>query len=145
MIERNEFIGESLRHIVLNVKDTPSSDYADLLSDNWRMSDGAEDDKFTKDLVLRTRAARNARVPKTTQEEMAALLGIEQTTYSKYESPGRPTRLPHELIWQFCNVCGVEMAWLLTGRGRGPAIESHAIFEQKNIRSRKRQKKARAA
>jgi transcriptional regulator with XRE-family HTH domain len=109
------------------------------------MARDSEDERYTKELVLRTRAARASRVPKTTQDEMAALLHVEQTTYSKYESPGRPTRLPHQMIWSFCNLCGVELGWFLTGRGRGPAVESIAIFEQKNIRSRKRPKRIRAA
>jgi transcriptional regulator with XRE-family HTH domain len=104
-----------------------------------------EEDKYTKELVLRTRAARAARVPRTTQEEMSELLQIDQTRYSKYESPGRPTRLPHEMIWAFCNLCGVDVTWFLTGRGRGPNVEAITIFEQKNIQRRKRRKKIRAA
>jgi transcriptional regulator with XRE-family HTH domain len=54
-----------------------------------------------------------------TQEEMASLLGISQTTFSKYEG-ARASVMPTELQGKFALICRISLHWLITGRGDGP-------------------------
>jgi transcriptional regulator with XRE-family HTH domain len=56
-----------------------------------------------------------------TQDQMAQLLHMSQTTYSKYEG-ARATLLPHHLIAQFCLITRISQEWLLSGTGRGPFV-----------------------
>jgi len=133
-----------VRQSVLIVKDGLSSDQRDVVSYTKNMVREAKEDLYTKQLVLRVRAARNARVPALTQDQIALLLGIEQTTYSKYESLKRQSRIPHELLWKFCQICNVSWEWLIEGLGKGPTIEPMSVFQNVRVR-KKRANKAKAA
>src|SRR5882724_3369348 len=80
-----------------------------------RMSEAEERRAF----VDRTRAARVARFE--TQSPMLTILELDQGTYKQYETR---TPLPHRFIPKFCAATGVDIEWLLTGRGKGPAVET---------------------
>jgi len=80
-----------------------------------RMSETEEKAAF----IRRVKQAREARFP--TQNPMLVILGVEQGTYKQYETR---TPLPHRFIPKFCAATGVSMEWLLTGEGKGPAVES---------------------
>ena len=62
--------------------------------------------QYEIDFLQRTTEARAGRY---TQQEIADLLGISQSRYSKYEIR---TPLPHAFVPQFCTATGVEANWL---------------------------------
>lgn len=63
------------------------------------------------DLSARMRQARG----KEAQTDFAARIGIGQHTLSRYEN-GK-TSPDAEVLQRFCELCGIEPAWLLFGRG----------------------------
>jgi transcriptional regulator with XRE-family HTH domain len=68
------------------------------------------------DFIGRTIAARKLQFE--TQQEIAAVLGLTQPTYAKYE---KRSPLPFYLMERFCQICQVRAEWLITGKGPGPA------------------------
>lgn len=68
------------------------------------------------DLIGRTIAARKLKFD--SQQEMAEALGLSQPTYAKYE---KRSPLQFYLTERFCQICGVRVDWLITGKGPGPA------------------------
>lgn len=48
-----------------------------------------------------------------TQETMADTLGVEKAAYSKYESR---SPLPVDLLYTFCELCGVTAEYILAGK-----------------------------
>jgi hypothetical protein len=74
--------------------------------------------EFLAGFLGRTVAARKIKF--NSQAEICIALGWteeDQATYGKYETR---TPLPHNLISQFCAICGVSVDWLITARGKGP-------------------------
>ena len=56
-----------------------------------------------------------------TQQEIADLLGVQISTFAKYEKRANapsPTMLPLWLVENFCLACRVRIDWLITGKGR---------------------------
>lgn len=98
-----------------------------------RMSETEEKHAF----IGRTKLAREARYP--TQGPMLIILGVEQGTYKQYETR---TPLPHRFIPKFCAATGVSMEWLLTGEGKGPAVEPIPTKVEKRAPRRHKQRAA---
>ena len=96
------------------------------------MSKTATNAEFKGTFIARVRWARIGRG--YNQAEAAELLGIEQGKYQKYET--RPY-LPHYLILRFCLACGVDPAWLFSGKGRGPASPAPAPHRARRLRRKK--------
>lgn len=127
----------NLRQEVLKSKAIPSHDWGRLPRDIARMPKDQTPTEFLDLFLARTKRAREARG--VTQQEIANALGIAQDLYSKYEVR---TLLPHHLIPAFCLICAVEEKWLLSGLGKGPAMQAVETERPKRGRPRKR---ARAA
>lgn len=70
-------------------------------------------DERIKEIGKRLAIARKAR--KKTQEEVAAMLGTVQNTWTKYESGSRST--PIEIYIGFAEKLHISLDWLLTGKG----------------------------
>lgn len=68
---------------------------------------------FKRQFVARTKLAREK--SGRSQEEMAADLGLAQSTYHKYEVR---TPLPHHLVLPFCTLCQITPEWLYTAAVR---------------------------
>lgn len=66
---------------------------------------------FMQNLCLRIRALREDREPKTSQTDIANLLGISQQYYSQYERGVRP--LPIEHLIKLCIFYGVSSDYIL--------------------------------
>lgn len=106
-------IGQS----VLNCKANLSHDYDAQRGFNTAMPKDEGYSDFYRAFIGRTKAAREA--SGYTQQEMGELLdGLPQDHYKQFE--GR-SPLPHHLIPRFSLLCRVNMLWLLTGKGKGPA------------------------
>lgn len=117
---------------VLNVKANVSYDESGSIRHvpgMDRMSETEEKLAF----IGRVRAARKARFD--TQGPMCTILGIEQGTYKQYE---KRTPLPHRYIPKFCAATGVTMEWLLTGEGRGPAVQPFPSPRERKTKVAKR-------
>jgi hypothetical protein len=108
-------IDTSLGHIVLNDKADVSRDCATPLGDNHHMASKLTEKEERQAFIARTKLAREARYK--TQNPMLEILDLDQGTYKQYETR---TPLPHRFIPKFCAATGVEIGWLLTGRGQGP-------------------------
>lgn len=52
---------------------------------------------------------------KRTQETMAKLLGISRDTYAKYVG-SRGSVMSPRLLLKFCEICDVELEWLIEGQ-----------------------------
>ncbi|WP_425283183.1 helix-turn-helix domain-containing protein [Methyloceanibacter caenitepidi] len=66
---------------------------------------------FRDQFAARVRLARER--SGYSQAEIATLLGIKQSAYSKYEGARQPpTLMPHHLIPRFCLACRVDVEWL---------------------------------
>lgn len=121
MIERNE--GNSfkpdmqigLRQSVLNSKPNVSGDCGKRLGQKVVPMDESAS-AYRSEFLARVRAARATRFD--TQDDIAAVLGLKQSLYSKYEVR---SLMPHRLIPRFCKACGITTDWLFTGKGAGPA------------------------
>jgi hypothetical protein len=127
MIERNERIPDmesELGHFVLNCKANLSRDCDNPWDNTGRMSDGAEKlaaSEFNAAFQARTRAAREAKGYK--QGRLAELLRVAQDTYKNWETrPG--SLIPYEYVDLFCTLTDIEIAWLFTEAGKGPAVAS---------------------
>lgn len=107
-----------LGQFVLKIKAKLSHDEVRPSLDNAAMARMSETEEKLA-FIRRVRMAREARFP--TQSPMLTLLEIDQGTYKQYETR---TPLPHRFIPKFCAATGVSMEWLLTGDGKGPAVES---------------------
>lgn len=124
MIERNEVmaissgIESSLGQIVLIDKAILSYDCGVPFGDNPGMAKSPAKSALKADFIKRVREAREARFK--TQGPILELLEIDQGTYKQYESR---SFLPYHLVPKFCAATGVDIVWLLTGRGKGPAVE----------------------
>lgn len=75
-----------------------------------QQADRLANSKWRQEFSARVKQARGTR----TQQDMAELLGITQTTYSKYEG-SRASIMPPQLMPLFCKICGISLYWLLTG------------------------------
>lgn len=75
-------------------------DDEDIAETVWR-------EGFRKRIV----AARGSR----TQDVMAELLEINQSTYSKYEG-SRKSQMPIRLLPRFCKICGITLEYLIEGK-----------------------------
>lgn len=73
--------------------------HEDIIETNWQ-----------EGLRQRIKQARGSR----SQQDMADLLGITQTAYSKYEG-SRGTVMPVRLMPKFCKICAVSLEWLIEG------------------------------
>jgi DNA-binding XRE family transcriptional regulator len=105
---------ELIRRQVLEGKDNFAGDDEDGLSDESMME---AEDTYAEAFTRRVYSAREHSGLR--QEDVAAVLGIQQSTYSKYEFR---TPLPHRYVRAFCTLCRVNVEWLMTGQGRGPAL-----------------------
>lgn len=72
-------------------------------------------------------------------DDMAKILGIDPSTYRKYEAPmngegisPRATIMPPRYYPQFCRVCGVDIEWLISG----PRAEAKKV--SKPVKSRRK-------
>lgn len=114
-IERNE-VGSDMEVVlgqpVPKIKSNLSHDYDSLLGQTVSMDD---DDKADREWQIGFRERiKIARGEARTQDDIADLLGITQTTYSKYEGT-RGTVMPIRHLPRFCKICGVTMEWLIEG------------------------------
>lgn len=78
--------------------------------------------KYKQDFMGRVAEARIARGWK--QWQAAEALDMAQDKYKQYETR---SLMPHHIIGRFCLVARVDMAWLLTGRGRRPIKQFELI------------------
>lgn len=124
-----------LRQFVLNDKPILSYDCGGRASDNWPMAKDQGVSAHRDAFVRRVRRAREGRY--RTQQELCDVLEIAQPKYDKYE---RRSYLPHHLLWRFCQACGVDLKWLVTGRGRQPMQLEQETPEP--VRHRRRAPKA---
>lgn len=143
MMERNEacFMDDHLRQFVLNGKAIMSDDHRRRIGHSVLMQKAQARSRFLADFLGRTVAARALKFK--SGREMAIALGWgedQQATYSKYETR---TPLPHYLIQQFCKIVGVEVEWLMTGDGPGPAWQP--VVPEKKPRQTKAKKNLRIA
>jgi DNA-binding XRE family transcriptional regulator len=99
---------------VLEGKENFSSDPED---DSSQSSIMETEDTYAEAFTRRVYSAREH--ASLRQEDVADVLGIQQSTYSKYEFR---TPLPHRYIRAFCMLCRVNVEWLVTGQGKGPAL-----------------------
>lgn len=113
-----------------------SYDDIDPIGENTAMDRMSETEERLA-FVGRTRQARMARYP--TQGPMLIILGVDQGTYKQYETR---TPLPHRFIPKFCAATGVSMEWLLTGEGKGPAVEPMPPKAQKRASRNGKQRAA---
>jgi hypothetical protein len=95
-----------------------SHDDSGRLGKNGRMADRMSETEEKLAFIRRVRTAREARFD--TQKPMCTILGIEQGVYKQYETR---SLLPHRYLLKFCAATGVELEWLLTGEGVGPAVQ----------------------
>ena len=99
---------------VHKIKPIVSHDGENSLRHNFGMSKDAEklaESAWREAFRLRLKTARGVR----TQEDMAELLGITQTRYSKYEAK-RASQMPPRLLPLFAKICGVSLPWLIDGK-----------------------------
>lgn len=137
IIKRNEVnsvMENTLRHSVLKCKSNLSHDLSNTLGQNVLMDKGETASSYKAGYIGRTRAARAIRFK--TQQELCLVLGIEQPTYSKYETR---TFLPKWLTERFCAACGVSDIWLASGKG--PGVPWEPYYPPKKPR-RKRMRRA---
>jgi hypothetical protein len=123
-----------LGQTVLPVKAKKSYDIENVIRQSLGMADRMSETEEKLAFIGRVRAARMARFD--TQKPMLTILGLDQGTYKQYE---KRTPLPWRFIPKFCAATGVEIEWLLTGEGRGPAVEplpSPRKREQKTAKRR---------
>jgi transcriptional regulator with XRE-family HTH domain len=80
--------------------------------------------QYRKEFLARTKLARMS--TGLSQGEFANLLGMKQDRYKQYETR---TLLPHYLIVDFCEKCGVSEEWLISGRGPSPISRPQAASE----------------
>lgn len=111
-------IESSLGQSVLNGKANLSYDCGIRSGEDWGMGKDRAASAYRADFIKRVKAARAAR-PGLTQAAMAKLLDTTQDHYKQFE--GR-SLLPHAMVEKFCIACGVDIEWLVTGTGKGPAI-----------------------
>jgi DNA-binding XRE family transcriptional regulator len=107
-------IRELVRRAVLEGKENFSSDAEDDSSQSSIMETEAT---YAEAFTRRVYSAREH--ASLRQEDVAEVLGIQQSTYSKYEFR---TPLPHRYVRAFCMLCRVNVEWLMTGQGKGPAL-----------------------
>lgn len=97
-------------------------------SRNWTGGERSYmDDEYRRAFIERVKEARE--VAGFSQDEMAALLGIEKDTYRRYEGPRHnqpPTIMPQSLITKFCIACHISERWLLSGQADGAPKSIHA-------------------
>lgn len=128
MTERNEVMSDmesSLGQLVLNCKAKVSHDCGPSRCQNRPVSKDAVS-QYQHDFIARVRAARAARYD--SQQALCDVLEIDQGLYKWYETE---RWLPHELIARFCLACGVTIDWLITGKGKGPAISPRPAKRQR--------------
>lgn len=80
----------------------------------------AEDRKlseYDQGFIARVRAARSVRYQ--TQQDFCTAVGIDQDSYKVFETI---RVLPPDKYEQYCQAWGVSIAWLVTGKGPGPAV-----------------------
>lgn len=131
---------ESLGLIVLNVKANLSYDCEQRVSQTAFMADRMSETEEKLAFIRRVRAAREARFD--TQKPMLTILDIEQGTYKQYETR---TPLPYRYIPKFCAATGVEIDWLLTGEGKGPAVQPLPSRRSRDAKQKKPIRKQDAA
>ena len=103
IISRNEeIIRDDLGHTVLDCKSKSSQDTVPWLGHDVLMVPRIPRQEVRRGFIQRTREAR-ARTG-LSQEAMAEKLRMQQGTYKNYEI-SRP--LPHELVPEFCEICGI--------------------------------------
>ncbi len=108
-----EIMSSLLGQPVLKCKPIVSHDCAESEGHTVLMHKDAEklaDSQWREEFRQRLKTARRPR----TQAVMAELLGITQTTYSKYEAE-RASQMPTRLLPLFCKICGVSLEWLIEG------------------------------
>ncbi len=85
--------------------------------------------QFKKEFLERTIAAREGRY---TQQEMADLLGISQSRYSKWEIR---TLVPHAFVGPFCVATGRSAGWLFGVEGAVPKRRKRATRRGRGLDS----------
>jgi ribosome-binding protein aMBF1 (putative translation factor) len=125
---------ELIRRQVLEGKENFSSDAGDGLSEGSIME---TEDTYAEAFTRRVYSAREH--ASLRQEDVADVLGIQQSTYSKYEFR---TPLPHRYIRAFCMLCRVNVEWLVTGQGKGPALLERPPKRKRGPNRTRRQRKA---
>lgn len=112
-------IESGIRQFVLFRKANLSHDCGRQIGLNLGMAQAPSATDYRTQYCRRTKAARIA--AGFSQDGMATLLGMEQSKYAKYE--GR-SLLPQRYIETFCLATHTDERWLITGKGRGPAVVS---------------------
>jgi DNA-binding XRE family transcriptional regulator len=125
---------ELIRRQVLEGKENFSSDAGDGLSEGSIME---TEDTYAEAFTRRVYSAREH--ASLRQEDVAEVLGIQQSTYSKYEFR---TPLPHRYVRAFCMLCRVNVEWLMTGQGKGPALLERPPKRKRGPNRTRRQRKA---
>ena len=93
-----------------------SRDLPQLVPENCLMAKPQSSPKYRNAVMTRVYSAR-AKADRT-QEDIAYLLGIDQTTYAKYETR---SVLPMRYVRAFCLATNVSVEWLVTGEGKNGA------------------------
>lgn len=122
IIERNDRGLDMLQLMgptVPNVKADGSRDRSSQSRHVVQMDEDSAERQWRQGFKKRLKEARGPR----TQEDMAELLCVTRDAYSKYEG-GRDTDIPIRLLPKFCKICGVSMAWLITGDDIVPSSRS---------------------
>jgi hypothetical protein len=101
---------------VLESKANVSRDKNEAFGEYPRMGRKVSETEEKAAFIQRTKLARIARFK--SQTPICTILDLEQGTYKQYETR---TYLPHRYIPKFCAATGVDIEWLLTGEGLGPA------------------------
>lgn len=98
-----------------------------------------------KALIERIRSVREQYAGKRGKALFAKALGVSPSTYAYYEDARVP---PAGILWRICEVAGVDVQWLLTGRersGAGSAGQVPAALAEKIGAVLQRQPRAAAA
>jgi transcriptional regulator with XRE-family HTH domain len=81
-------------------------------------------DHSEKKVIERIIALREGFAGKRGRKKFAALLGLSPSTYSYYEKDRVP---PIPILLKICEICDVDIGWLLTGKNREKSVENDQI------------------
>lgn len=125
---------------VLKRKDNLALDGKKSLGHNVHMADSEEEDQYKQEFMARVKSARIA--SGRTQKKVAVLLDIEQDYYKQWETR---SLMPHRYMEKFCIACGIELGWLVTGKGQKPRVVRQAPEVEPITSKPKKTRRSRAA